>query len=212
MGRAVTHEATPPRGAGRALWLKRLHHWHWISSAVSMVALLAFSITGFTLNNASHFEAPPRIERGAIDLPAALRPALAAGVEPRIAPDLAQWLHDMLDIDALAATAEWSGEELYLEQPGPGKDAWVRIDRRRGAVEFERTDRGWLAYFNDLHKGRHTGAGWSWFIDVLAAGCVVFTLTGLAILQMHAANRPLTWPLTALGLVLPLLLMLLLIH
>lgn len=77
---------------------------------------------------------------------------------------------------------------------------------------FEDTDRGWIAYFNDLHKGRHTGVAWSWFIDVFAGVCVLFSLTGLLLLQRQVSSRPATWPLTGLGLLVPVLLMLLLIH
>jgi len=81
-----------------------------------------------------------------------------------------------------------------------------------GELEYELTDRGWIAYFNDLHKGRHSGEAWSWFIDLFAVACVVFSLTGLLLLQRHAGNRPSTWPLVGLGLVIPLLLALLFIH
>ena len=88
----------------------------------------------------------------------------------------------------------------------------LRIERATGALEYERTDRGWISYLNDLHKGRHTGAAWSWFIDAFSLACIVFTVTGLVILKMHAANRPSTWPMVGLGLVLPLLLAILFIH
>ena len=81
-----------------------------------------------------------------------------------------------------------------------------------GAVEYERTDRGWISYLNDLHKGRNTGGAWSLFIDVFAIGCLVFCITGLLILKMHAQRRPMTWPMVGLGLVLPALLVLLLVH
>jgi hypothetical protein len=53
---------------------------------------------------------------------------------------------------------------------------------------------------------------WSWFIDIFAAACLVFCITGLFILKMHAGNRPFTWPMVGLGLVLPALLALLFIH
>jgi hypothetical protein len=72
-----------------------------------------------------------------------------------------------------------------------------------GQVEYEKTDRGWISYFNDLHKGRNTGTAWSWFIDVFTVACLVFCITGLFLLQMHAGKRPATWPLVALGLVAP---------
>ena len=96
--------------------------------------------------------------------------------------------------------------------PRPGGDAWLRIDRASGEAELEDTDRGWISLLNDLHKGRHAGAAWSWFIDLFAVACLLFSLTGLLILQLHAGNRPSTWPLVGLGVVLPVLLALLFIH
>ena len=42
--------------------------------------------------------------------------------------------------------------------------------------------------------------------------CLVFSVTGLFILKMHAARRPFTWPMVGLGLLVPLLLALLFIH
>ena len=81
-----------------------------------------------------------------------------------------------------------------------------------GSIEYESTDQGWLAYFNDLHKGRNTGTVWAWFIDIFAVACLLSSLTGLLILQFHAGQRPSTWPLVGLGLVIPLILALLFIH
>jgi hypothetical protein len=81
-----------------------------------------------------------------------------------------------------------------------------------GAITHEVTDRGWLSYFNDLHKGRNTGAAWSLFIDVFAFSALIFAITGLLLLKMHSGHRPGTWPMVALGLALPLLLALLFIH
>ena len=96
--------------------------------------------------------------------------------------------------------------------PGPGSDAWLSIQRADGALEYERTDRGALSWLNDLHKGRNTGTAWSWFIDVFAVACIVFTVTGLFLLQLHARQRRATWPLVLLGLLIPMLLALLFIH
>jgi hypothetical protein len=96
--------------------------------------------------------------------------------------------------------------------PSPGADAWLSIDRSSGAVEYEATERGWMSSFNDLHKGRNAGPAWSWFIDLFAVACLVFCITGLFLLQMHARQRRMTWPLIGLGLLIPLLIALLLIH
>jgi uncharacterized protein len=41
---------------------------------------------------------------------------------------------------------------------------------------------------------------------------VIFTGTGLILLQFHARARPLTWPLVALGLAAPVILVILFVH
>jgi hypothetical protein len=126
--------------------------------------------------------------------------------------DLADWIGDALQVDVRSRPAEWSPQEIEVALPRPGGDAWLRIDRASGEAELEDTDRGWIAYFNDLHKGRNAGAVWGWFIDAFAVACLVFTLTGLVILKLHAGNRPGTWPLVGAGVVLPALLALMFIH
>ena len=49
--------ATRPDNRRRAYWLKTLHEWHWVSSAICLVGMILFSITGFTLNHAGQIEA-----------------------------------------------------------------------------------------------------------------------------------------------------------
>ena len=41
----------------RGFWLRTLHQWHWISSAICLLGMLLFTITGITLNHASRIEA-----------------------------------------------------------------------------------------------------------------------------------------------------------
>ena len=84
--------------------------------------------------------------------------------------------------------------------PRPGGDAWLSIDFTSGDIEYERTDRGWIAYLNDLHKGRNMGSVWSWFLDIFAVACLIFSLTGLVLLKMHAGNRAATWSMVRSGL------------
>jgi len=208
----------PATALRRSARLKTLMQWHWISSAACLVGMLVFAFTGITLNHAAQIESRPQVHTQTATLPDALRKALAAPAdEPAkrnaaLPPALRDWLAERFVLRAGEHEAEWSPEEIYLALPRPGGDAWVRIDRATGEAEAEDTDRGWIAYLNDLHKGRHAGAAWSGFIDVFAIACLVFCVTGLLILKLHAANRPATWPVTGLGLVLPALIALLLIH
>lgn len=123
-----------------------------------------------------------------------------------------RWLRETWSIKAGGREAEWSADEVYLPMPKAGGDAWVRIGLEDGAAEFENTDRGWISWLNDVHKGRNTGAAWNWFIDIFAAACLVFCITGLLILKFHAAKRPFTWPMVGLGVVIPCVIALLYIH
>lgn len=199
----------------RGFWLRTLHQWHWISSAVCLVGMLLFTITGITLNHASRIEASPSVVNLTTELPAGLLEELAsredAGNAP-LPPSLADWLGDEFSASIGARQAEWSEEEIYLSMPRPGADAWLSIDRASGAVEFESTRRGWISYFNDLHKGRNAGPAWGWFLDVFAVATLVFCVTGLFLLYLHARQRHMTWPMVGLGLVIPTLLALLFIH
>lgn len=202
-------------GVQRAFWLKQLHQWHWISSALCLVGMLLFAITGFTLNHAGQIEAKAQTVHRNAQLPAPLLHALAGDDERKgvaLPNAVADWVAGTLDVDVAGRTGDWSTDEIYLSMPRPGGDAWLSIDRESGKVEYERSTRGVIAYLNDLHKGRHAGAAWSWFIDVFALACVIFSVTGLLLLKMHAAQRGATWPLVAFGLVLPLLLALIFIH
>ena len=210
--------SAPPRAARRSrksFWLKQLHTWHWMSSAISLVGLLLFAVTGFTLNHAEDIEGTPRTVERAAQLP----PPLHAMVRPDDAPDakkplpapVAAFVRSSLSIDA-DGEAEWSADQVYLARPRPGGDAWVSIDRETGAITSEVSTRGWIAYLNDLHKGRNAGTAWGWFIDIFVFACVVFSLTGLILLWMHSRHRASTWPLVAAGLVIPALIAVFLIH
>jgi hypothetical protein len=179
---------------------RTMHSWHWISAAICLAALLMFCITGVTLNHAGAIGATPAVRSGTAQLPQMLRASLA-GEHPRaeLPARLAGWIEEQFQVPTRGAGIEWSDDELYLSAPGPGRDAWVSIDRHSGTAKFEVTDRGWIAFFNDLHKGRNTGAWWSLFIDLVAAACVFFALTGLVLLWIQARQRTSTWPLVAGG-------------
>jgi hypothetical protein len=202
----------------RAFWLKHLHQWHWMSAAMCLIGMLLFSITGFTLNHASWIGAKPEVTTQTAQLPEPLLAHLQktresnADEKAPLPTPVSDWLGQTLSVRAADRETEWSDDEIYVSLPRPGGDAWLTVNLEDGAVTHELTDRGWLSYLNDLHKGRNAGAAWSLFIDVFAFAALVFAITGLLLLKMHAGNRPGTWPMVGLGLVLPLLLAILFIH
>ena len=200
--------------ASRGFWLRTLHQWHWISSALCLVGMLLFAATGITLNHAASIEAKPVVANHTLTVPAELMQTLGSRVDGNapLPAALANFLSAQLDAGIGRRPAEWSEDEIYLSLPGPGSDAWLSLDRATGEVEYETTERGWISRLNDLHKGRNAGPAWGWFIDVFAIACLVFCITGLLLLQLHARQRRMTWPLVGLGLLLPLLIALLLVH
>ena len=166
--------------------LKTLYQWHWISSALCLMGMLLFSITGITLNHASQIEATPRVTSQKAQIPVSLQQQLtqlATRYDGKTAPlpsAVQQWLAKNQSISLLSTQeAEWSLEEVYLPMPRAGGDAWL---------------------------------AWAWFIDVFAVACLLFSLTGILILKFHAVNRPLVWPIVGLGVLLPALLMILFVH
>lgn len=218
---ASTSSAAPaPKNAKKKkklspFWLKQLHSWHWISSAISLIGLLLFAFTGITLNHAADVEGAPQTVESKATLPPKLMPLVASDDQPDskkpLPSDVAKWVGAALKRNT-AGEAEWSATEIYLAQPRPGGDGWISIDRETGEVTAETTTRGWISYLNDLHKGRNAGEAWKWFLDIFAGACFIFALTGLLLLQLHAAKRPITWPLVIAGLVIPALIAVVFIH
>ncbi|WP_374600595.1 PepSY-associated TM helix domain-containing protein [Brevundimonas sp.] len=216
----MTDAAAPAKpkaalNAKRSFWLKQLHQWHWISAAISLVGLFLFAVTGITLNHAASIPATPVVSEQTATLPAPLVQRLEAFPQETTDPvpdAVARWASDALKISIAGRPTETTADEVYVALTEPGGDGWLTIDRATGEAVHERTTRGWVAYLNDLHKGRNTGAVWLWFIDVFAVACIVFAVTGFGLTWLHARQRPSTWPLLGLGLLIPVVIALIFIH
>lgn len=200
----------------KAFWTKQFYLWHWVSSAICLAAMLLFAFTGITLNNAGSIPSKPETKESALKLPGDLLAKIAyqggGDLKQPLPDELSKWLTRELRTTVKGKTAEWSEAEIYLSLPRPGGDAWLTIDRETGEVMHERTDRGAISFLNDLHKGRNTGPVWSWFLDIFSVACVIFCLTGLGLLWVHAKRRPKTWPVVAAGIVIPIVIVVFFIH
>lgn len=204
------------RAPNRINWVRHLHTWHWMSSAICLVGLILFAATGITLNNAQTFEREePHIQRRTDKVPTAVleRMAQAAKLDPPQLPREADaWLRSAYGITAASRRLDWSDGELNLSVPRPGGSTSLRVDLKSGELAFERTDRGVIAYLNDLHKGRHAGPGWGWFLDIFAGAALLSAFTGLLILIRQSSMRRSIWPLVGFGAVVPAIVIFLFVH
>lgn len=207
-----------PASSGRAFWTKQFYVWHWVSSAFALAAMIFFAVTGITLNHAASLGAKPRVTQTQARLPAelltqiAVEPAQAAAGKRALPPAVREWLGAQLGARPGGRKVEWQADEIYIDLPRPGGDGWLTIDRATGEIHQEVTTRGVVAWLNDLHKGRHTGTAWIVFMDFFSVVCVIFCLTGLALLVVHARRRPMTWPVVAAGLLLPVVIVIFFLH
>ena len=199
--------------AKSGFWRNQLRQWHWISSAISLMGLLLFSVTGFTLNHATQIEAAPKITKVERQVPQATLTGLASvTANTPLTLVQAKAIRSATGVDVRDATVDADEDGIYLTLSAPGVDSTLEISRIDGHATYERTDRGLVAVLNDLHKGRHSGLVWALFIDLIAIACVVFSVTGFGLLWLYARGRRVTWPLVALGLVLPFIFFLLFVH
>lgn len=198
----------------RSWWIRQVRSWHWVSAALTLVAILFFAVTGITLNHAGSIPATPVVSELHGQLPPSVRKALPAtsAKDAPLPAAVANAVRAEVGLDAAGVPAEWSADEIYVALPRPGGDAWLSIDPATGAITAEITSRGAVSFLNDLHKGRNSGPYWSWFIDAVGIVCVVFTLSGLLLLQIHSSYRRHTWTVVAAGVAVPAVILIVVLH
>jgi hypothetical protein len=200
----------------RLFWMTQARIWHWITGAATLIGMLLFAFTGVTLNHAAEIEGKPAITQIEKVMPPSILAALGeapetgeAAILPRAVAD---WLVREVGAPVSRKTGEWSDTDVYVGMPKPGGDAWLSIDRETGEVIYENTDRGAISWLNDLHKARNAGPVWAWFIDIFSGAAILFCITGLVLLWMHAARRPPTWFIVGAGLLIPAIIAVFLVH
>jgi hypothetical protein len=143
--------ARPPLAAGhRSFWLKQLHRWPWISSAICLIGMLLFAATGITLTHAGQIEASPRTTARTATMPAALWEALPPtpgrstqnDVNRALPGSVRDWISREFGVTAGDREAEWPADEIYLPLPRPGGDGRINIGRESGALFVTRGESG----------------------------------------------------------------------
>lgn len=168
----------------KQVWRKRtasFSRWlHLYLSMLTFFVVLFFSLTGLTLNHAEWFDGQ-QVERkftGAV-------PAAWVNVPDtaRIKKlEIVEALRNRHHIKGAVSDFVMEDDQCAVSFKGPGYSADAFLNRHDGTYQLTETRLGLVAVLNDLHKGRDSGPGWSWLIDLSAGFLALVSLSGLVML------------------------------
>lgn len=160
----------------------------YVSSALFGL-LIFFCVTGIFLNHLDWFESEGAFEEVSKNLPEHLRDGLARG-EAAVVDDLKVFINQEWGLEnPRKVDMDFEVGEVVFDFSLPAGYALVTFEAGSDEVLMEKQKGTVLAVLNDLHKGRHTGAQWSWVIDLSAVLITFLSLTGLVILFQQAKWR-----------------------
>ena len=169
------------RWASVARWL------HLYLSVVSFAIVLFFAVTGLTLNHADWFEEASQTN----DYTGHLTSAWVTGTDTVTVDKLSivEYLRSTHRIRGVVSDVRIDEREVSISFRGPGYSADAFVARPAGTYRLTETSMGLVAVLNDLHKGRDTGRGWAWVIDVAAVFMTLVSVTGLLLLLVLKKRR-----------------------
>lgn len=179
------------KDAPKSLFEKRtasVSRWlHIYLSMVSFAIVFFFAITGLTLNHADWFADQVKTTeyKGKVKAEWVNNPDTAKINKLQIV----ELLRSEHGIKGALSDFRMEESEVSLSFKGPGYSSDVFIERETGAYELSETRMGLFAVMNDLHKGRDSGKGWGWLIDISAVFMSLVSLTGLILILFLKRKR-----------------------
>lgn len=204
------------RSQKRKAWKRNFYAWsrllHIYISAALFALLIFFSITGYFLNHLNTFGGSASDGDFELQIPAEILSNLRDDSGQIYSDALLVWLkqnHGLSKMNSLEYDADMA--EVFIDYSLPAGYASVilELNSELYTLEYRRGDT--LAIWNDLHKGRHTGAGWSWVIDLSALFIVFFAITGFILIFQNKKQRRTALVLCAIGTLTPVVLYYLLV-
>jgi hypothetical protein len=168
---------------------REAHRWsrfiHVYTSMIALLIVLFFGLTGITLNHPQWtFGDEVDISTATGTLPFAT--TLADGSVDYLS--ISEFVRDEHGVHGSVDSFDTTSGEASIAYKNAGYAADVFVDVETGEYEVTIEQQGWVAVLNDLHKGRDTGDGWKWVIDVAAGFLVVISITGL-VMQFFLRKR-----------------------
>lgn len=160
---------------------------HIYLSMISFAVLLFFAVTGLTLNHPDWFanqqsilQLEGQLKADWVNSPDTVKVAKLEVVEH---------LRSKHSIKGAVSDFRISDSEVSISFKGPGYSADTYINREDGSYSGSEIKSGFVAVMNDLHKGRDSGKGWAWLIDISAILMTVVSLTGLVLILFLKKKR-----------------------
>ena len=166
-----------------------LFRWlHIYLSMVSFAILFFFAVTGITLNHASWFD-QNALRTTSFKGKVQQEWLGASGPYTVDKLQIVEHLRNVHGIRGALGDFTVDDAQCMVSFRGPGYTADASINRGTGEYELTETRMGFVAIINDLHKGRDTGAAWSWVIDLSAVLMIVVSLTGTVLIFFLKRRR-----------------------
>ncbi|WP_201985161.1 PepSY-associated TM helix domain-containing protein [Hymenobacter rubidus] len=171
-------------GKQKQVWKKRtaaFSRWlHLYLSMLSFFVVLFFSVTGLTLNHADWFDGQQAESKRTGTMPAAWLNAPDTAKIKKL--EIVELLRAKYGVRGSVSDFLMEDDQCSVSFKGPGYSADAFINRQDGTFKLTELRLGLVAVLNDLHKGRDSGTGWSWMIDISAVFLVLVSISGLAML------------------------------
>jgi hypothetical protein len=175
----------------KAAWEKQTaatSRWlHVYLSMISFIIVLFFAITGLTLNHAEWFDSK-QVEKkynGTVPL-AWVKTSDTTKIKKL---EIVELLRKNYAIKGYVSDFSIQDEQCSISFKGPGYSADAFINRKDGKLRLTELRLGLVSVLNDLHKGRDSGKGWSWLLDLSAIFLTLISLTGLVMLCFLKKRR-----------------------
>jgi hypothetical protein len=145
----------------------KVSRWlHIYLSMVSFAIVLFFSITGLTLNHADFFAGKAITTKDTGRVTAAWVNVKDTNLVSKL--NIAEYFRNKHHVKGAVSDFRIDDSQVSISYRGPGYEGDAYITRETGEYELSQTRGSFVAFMNDLHKGRDTGTAWSWVIDVSA--------------------------------------------
>lgn len=169
------------RTAAFSRWL------HLYLSMLCFLIVLFFSVTGLTLNHTEWFDGQQSEKKIEGKLPVDWVNNTDTSKLKKL--EIVEFFRNKYGIKGYVSDFLIDDEQCSVSFKGPGYSADAFINRKDGSMQMTELRLGLIAVLNDLHKGRDSGKGWSWLIDISAIFLTLISLSGLLMLFFLKKKR-----------------------